>query len=69
VVSVVVPLMLPVLPYARGRGFDSRSMFLFPEDGDEYLSSAGGPVFDGFLNPFRTEVLLCHQNQNAKKYW
>jgi hypothetical protein len=25
VVSVVVPLMLAVLSYARGRGFDSRS--------------------------------------------
>jgi hypothetical protein len=25
VVSVVVPSMLAVLPYARGRGFDSRS--------------------------------------------
>jgi hypothetical protein len=28
VVSVVVPLMLAVLPYARGRGFDSRSRLL-----------------------------------------
>jgi hypothetical protein len=26
VVSVVVPLMLAVLPYARGRGFDTRSI-------------------------------------------
>jgi hypothetical protein len=25
VISVVVPSMLAVLPYARGRGFDSRS--------------------------------------------
>jgi hypothetical protein len=29
VVSVVVPSMLAVLPYARGRGFDSRSRLLF----------------------------------------
>jgi hypothetical protein len=29
VVSVVVPLMLAVLPYARGCGFKSRSRFLF----------------------------------------
>jgi hypothetical protein len=29
VVSVVVPLMLAVLPYARSRGFDSRSRLLF----------------------------------------
>jgi hypothetical protein len=29
VVSVVVPLMLAVLPYARGRGLDSRSRLLF----------------------------------------
>jgi hypothetical protein len=21
------------------------------------------------LNPLRTEVYFCHQNQNAKKYW
>jgi hypothetical protein len=27
-VGVVVPLMLAVLPYARGRGFDSRSRLL-----------------------------------------
>jgi hypothetical protein len=29
VVSVVVPLMLAVLKYARGRGFDSRSKYIF----------------------------------------
>jgi hypothetical protein len=29
VVSVVVPSMLAVLPYARGRGFDSRSRLLY----------------------------------------
>jgi hypothetical protein len=29
VVRVVIPLMLAVLPYARGRGFDSRSRLLF----------------------------------------
>jgi hypothetical protein len=29
VVSVVVPLMLAVLPYASGRGFDSRSRLQF----------------------------------------
>jgi hypothetical protein len=29
VVSVVVPLMLAVLPYARGRGFVSRSRLLY----------------------------------------
>jgi hypothetical protein len=29
VISVVVPLMLAVLPYARGRGFNSRSRLLF----------------------------------------
>jgi hypothetical protein len=29
VVSVVVPLILAVLPYARGRGFDSRSSLQF----------------------------------------
>jgi hypothetical protein len=28
VVSIVVPLMLAVLPYARGRGFESRSRLL-----------------------------------------
>jgi hypothetical protein len=28
-VSIVVPLMLAVLPYARGHGFDSRSGLLF----------------------------------------
>jgi hypothetical protein len=29
VVSIVVPLMLAVLPYARGRGFESRSRLLY----------------------------------------
>jgi hypothetical protein len=29
VICAVVPLMLAVLPYARGRGFDSRSRLLF----------------------------------------
>jgi hypothetical protein len=25
-----------------------------------------GPIA---INPLRTEVYFCHQNQNAKKYW
>jgi hypothetical protein len=29
VVGVIVPFMLAVLPYARGRGFDTRSRLLF----------------------------------------
>jgi hypothetical protein len=38
VVGVVVPSMLAVLPYARGRGFDSRSRLLHIRSGCDLLN-------------------------------
>jgi hypothetical protein len=50
VVGVVVPLMLVVLPYARGRGFDSRSRLLL-----YWLGGNGGAV--GHLQQQTTQIL------------
>jgi hypothetical protein len=58
VVSVVVPLMLAVLPYARGRGFDSRSRLTFNENMQYNLTSDKGYVIFKH-NWLRPNPLTC----------
>jgi hypothetical protein len=68
VVSVVVPSTLAVLPYARGRGFVSRSRLLLIFMGVDKLMNYMTPKHDFPLVPSSqpSHVFFSHANFNSR---